>query len=121
MTPRTPKKVDVSEHNTAPGTVDNMNAQGAAEVLVGDIADLEAAEGSQGKPADYPSGVFLLLGNKEQRVPRGSIIVVCRKDGFRRAGVEHPPVAIYPVDHFSAEQLSQLRAEPVLELIGVAE
>jgi hypothetical protein len=50
-----------------------------------------------------------------------TIIIVSRKAGFRRAGIEHPPRAEYPGDHFSAEQLEQLKAEPMLEVIITGE
>lgn len=52
-------------------------------------------------------------------VPRGSLIIVCRAPGFRRAGIEHPPVAVYPFDHFTAEQIRSMEEEPMLQLIGV--
>ena len=38
-------------------------------------------------------------------------------DGFRRGGVAHPADETYPADHFSAEQLAQIEAEPQLTVI----
>jgi hypothetical protein len=38
-------------------------------------------------------------------------------DGFRRGGVAHPADATYPADHFAAEQLEQIEAEPLLTVI----
>ncbi|MBR0643992.1 HI1506-related protein [Plastoroseomonas hellenica] len=39
--------------------------------------------------------------------------------GFRRAGMEHPHRAEYPVGFFSEQQLQQLRAEPKLSVYEV--
>lgn len=43
------------------------------------------------------------------------IRITSRQANFRRAGIAHPatPTA-YPNDHFTAEQLEALRAEPML-------
>jgi hypothetical protein len=38
-------------------------------------------------------------------------------DGFRRGGVAHPADETYPADHFSAEQLAIIEAEPLLTVI----
>lgn len=54
-----------------------------------------------------------------QDVPPDSLIIVCREPGFRRAGIEHPAVAVYPIDRFSAAELEMLAAEPNLELVAV--
>lgn len=121
MAPRTHKKPDVPEQVSAPDAGDDLSAQEAAKVLVGDMADTKAPADKTIKPSEEPTPVFLLSGGKRKSVPRDSIIIVCREQGFRRAGVEHPPVAVYAADHFSAYQLTLLRAEPVLEVIGVAE
>lgn len=48
-----------------------------------------------------------------------SIKIVSRKPGFRRAGIAHPPVAVYADDHFSPEQLAQLEAEPLLSVTRI--
>ena len=41
--------------------------------------------------------------------------ITAKKDGFRRAGVAHPAVMTeYADDAFTAEQLAQLKAEPML-------
>lgn len=43
------------------------------------------------------------------------IRIVSRKDGFRRCGIEHAAMPTeYPNDRFTAEQLAQLQAEPML-------
>jgi len=42
------------------------------------------------------------------------IQIVCRRPGFRRAGIEHPEVATYPDNKFTDEQLAALKAEPML-------
>ena len=49
------------------------------------------------------------------------IRITAKKDGFRRAGVAHPKVAVeYPDDRFSKEELEALRAEPQL-VVGILE
>lgn len=42
------------------------------------------------------------------------IQIVCKRPGFRRAGIAHPASAVYPTDKFTAEQLKALKAEPML-------
>ncbi len=53
----------------------------------------------------------------------GTIIITAKKDGFRRCGVAHSKQPTeYPADHFSAKQLKQLQAEPMLTVqLGEAE
>lgn len=46
-----------------------------------------------------------------------AVTIVCRKPGFRRAGIAHPERADYLAGTLSAEQLEQLRAEPLLTVI----
>lgn len=50
-----------------------------------------------------------------------SIKIISRKSGFRRAGIAHPPVAVYPDDHFTQGQIDQLEAEPLLTVIRIAD
>lgn len=50
----------------------------------------------------------------------GEIIVVCRDPGFRRAGIEHPSVAIYPKRKLTEKQLTAMRKEPLLEIVEVS-
>lgn len=38
-------------------------------------------------------------------------------EGFRRGGHAHPADATYPADFFTAEQLAQIEAEPMLTVI----
>lgn len=41
--------------------------------------------------------------------------ITSRRDGFRRAGIAHPARPVeHPIKSFTAEQLAQLKAEPVL-------
>ena len=54
---------------------------------------------------------------KDAAPPAPALTIVCRKPGFRRAGVAHPDRAEYPAGHFTAEQLEQLKAEPMLTVI----
>lgn len=49
----------------------------------------------------------------------GYILIVSRKAGFRRANIVHPLRAEYPLDYFSAEQLSAIRAEPMLTIAEI--
>lgn len=49
------------------------------------------------------------------------IRILCRKPGFRRAGIAHPAEAEYPADRFTAEELALLRAEPLLQVDLVGE
>lgn len=51
------------------------------------------------------------------------IRITARRDGFRRAGIAHPARPTeHPAERFSAEQLAQLQAEPMLvvELVETA-
>lgn len=50
-----------------------------------------------------------------------TITIVSRKEGFRRAGIAHPLRAEYPAERFTPEQLEQLQAEPMLEVIITGE
>ncbi|GGG30966.1 hypothetical protein GCM10010964_18640 [Caldovatus sediminis] len=50
----------------------------------------------------------------------GLIVIRCRRPGFRRAGLAHPERAEYPAGFFTAAQLAQLRAEPMLEVRELA-
>lgn len=47
----------------------------------------------------------------------GIRIISRAHDGFRRGGVAHPADATYPADHFTAEQLEKIEAEPLLTVI----
>ena len=43
------------------------------------------------------------------------ILIASKRDGFRRAGVEHPSTpTLYADDRFTDEQLAALEAEPML-------
>lgn len=43
------------------------------------------------------------------------IRITAKRDGFRRMGLAHPGTPTdYPADHFTAEQLAVLQAEPML-------
>lgn len=45
-----------------------------------------------------------------------------KQDGFRRAGTAHPAETTeYPDDHFTAHQLAELKAEPMLVVEEVAD
>lgn len=44
------------------------------------------------------------------------LVVFCGVLGRHRAGMQHPPMAEYPTDHFSAAQLAELRRDPVFHL-----
>ena len=42
------------------------------------------------------------------------IEITTKKEGFRRAGVEHCGTQVYDDGHFTAEQLEQLKSEAML-------
>lgn len=43
------------------------------------------------------------------------ILIASKRDGFRRAGVEHSSTpTLYTDEHFTKEQLAALKAEPML-------
>lgn len=43
------------------------------------------------------------------------ILIASKRDGFRRAGIEHPSTpTLYADDRFTPEQLAALEAEPML-------
>jgi hypothetical protein len=39
------------------------------------------------------------------------LVVFCRMPGRWRAGMQHPQIAEYPLDHFSAAQLAEIRRD----------
>lgn len=64
--------------------------------------------------------VAFFSGNEEREdAVSGQIIIVCRQPGLRRAGIEHPAVAVYSDRDFTSDQLKKLKAEPLLEVLGV--
>ncbi|MFT8644531.1 HI1506-related protein [Gluconacetobacter sp.] len=65
------------------------------------------------------STVSILSAAGVRKVAPGSLIVVSRQPGQRRAGVAHPAEAVYADDHFTKEQLKLMRADPMLCLIEV--
>jgi hypothetical protein len=43
------------------------------------------------------------------------ILIISKRDGFRRAGIEHPSTpTLHDDDRFTKEQLAALEAEPML-------
>jgi hypothetical protein len=44
------------------------------------------------------------------------LVVFCRVPGRWRAGMQHPQVAEYPLSHFSAAQLAELRGDEAFSL-----
>ena len=61
-----------------------------------------------------------ILGVDDDRdVQPGSLIVVCREPGFRRAGIAHPALEVYPADRFSRTEMAAMEAAPELALILV--
>lgn len=54
--------------------------------------------------------------NPAEKAP-GIRIISRGHDGFRRGGHAHPADATYPADHFTAEQLEAIEAEPLLTVI----
>lgn len=90
-------------------------AEDAAKILL---------EQTDGLPApvveeDHERLVRILSDRFRQDVQMRSLIVVCREPGFRRAGFEHPQMAVYPREDITDEQIALMRAEPMLVLIEV--
>jgi hypothetical protein len=56
------------------------------------------------------------IANPKASIPTDvGIEVVCKRAGYRRAGVAHPKGAVkYPAGHFSAEQIEAFEADPNL-------
>ncbi|MBR0681916.1 hypothetical protein GXW74_15585 [Roseomonas eburnea] len=48
-----------------------------------------------------------------------ALVILCRRPGFRRAGIAHPARAEYAAGAFTAEQLAVLAAEPMLRLVPI--
>ena len=48
-----------------------------------------------------------------------AIKIACKRPGFRRCGMEHPAEATYPDGKFTAAQLRELKAEPMLVVVEV--
>lgn len=63
--------------------------------------------------------VRVLSRANAQRIGPGSVMIVCRQPGLRRAGIAHPAFAVYTSDHFTPSQQTLLSGEPLLEVIGV--
>lgn len=50
------------------------------------------------------------------------IRITAKRDGFRRCGVAHPAAPTdYPAGRFSAAELAQLKAEPLLTVEEIAD
>lgn len=47
------------------------------------------------------------------------IKIACKRPGFRRCGMEHPAEATYPDNKFTAAQLRELKAEPMLVVVEI--
>ena len=89
----------------------------ADEVVVYEIPKDGSPEG--GTPIVQYAQVKILSALFRQSVQRESLIVVCREPGFRRAGIEHPLVAVYPYEDITDQQLALMQAEPMLVVIEV--
>jgi len=70
-----------------------------------------------GAPA--PALVMLLSKHQHRQVDRGHLIIVSRQPNMRRANMVHPGIGVYARDWFSPEQMTQLIAEPLLEIIEI--
>ncbi|NHO33325.1 hypothetical protein [Acetobacter fallax] len=62
---------------------------------------------------------ILSRGDGTIAVPGGSVIVVCRRPGFRRAGIEHKGLEIYADGDLSEETVAAIAADPQFEVIRV--
>ncbi|MEE8657672.1 hypothetical protein CGLAMM_11355 [Acetobacteraceae bacterium EV16G] len=50
---------------------------------------------------------------------QGDVLVICRDPGFRRAGIAHDAVRVYPAGALAPATLTALRHEPQLEIVEV--
>ncbi|WP_156474417.1 hypothetical protein [Gluconobacter albidus] len=66
-----------------------------------------------------PRVAFFSGDEEREDAVSGQIIIVCRQPGLRRAGIEHPAVAVYSDRDFTSDQVMSLKAEPLLEVLGV--
>lgn len=62
---------------------------------------------------------FISDASKGEKAVSGDMIIVCRQPGLRRGGIVHPAVAVYPRGHFTSDEFKSLKAEPLLEVLGV--
>lgn len=69
--------------------------------------------------APTPRVEFLSMRAPDLEPVSGQIIIVSRQPGLRRAGVVHPPVAVYAEGHFSTGEMDALTKDPDLEVIEV--
>ncbi|MFT8422076.1 MAG: HI1506-related protein [Gluconacetobacter sp.] len=81
--------------------------------------DQNAAVLPDGKKGAAKVAARLLSTNSREDVEGGKLIIVCRKPGLRRAGVVHPGVHVHAIRKFSASQMDELKAEPLLEVIEI--
>lgn len=107
--------------NAKAATAETQATGGVVEHLVEKFDEVMDAEAKAAQAQAVSSQVVLLSKGHARSVPNDSLIIVCREPGFRRAGIAHPAVEVYAADHFNAEQLAMLVAEPMLEVIGVKE
>lgn len=80
--------------------------------------DLSADKADGAKPGARRIA-FISDASKGEKAVGGDMIIVCRQPGLRRGGIVHPAVAVYPKGHFGAEEFKSLKAEPLLEVLGV--
>ncbi|MFT8423504.1 MAG: hypothetical protein ABF479_17350 [Gluconacetobacter sp.] len=73
---------------------------------------------SEGKGATKIAARLLSIRSRED-VEAGKLIIVSRKPGLRRAGVAHPGVHVHSIRKFSALEMAELKAEPLLEVIEI--
>ncbi|MXV35836.1 MULTISPECIES: hypothetical protein [unclassified Saccharibacter] len=61
----------------------------------------------------------LLLADRRVPLKAGQLLIICASPGFRRAGIEHERSKLWERRAFTAEQIDQMRREPLLTLIEV--
>lgn len=115
--PLPPSNVVVDERADESAMTAVLSAGAESDVVV--ISPEDAIHAGGTPVVVDPDRLVWLFTGPMGYVPRGSLIIVCRAPGFRRAGIEHPPVAVYPFDHFTGEQIRSMEEEPMLQLIGV--
>lgn len=122
MTARSKKTVQEKDAMEGP----NMAASAGLEAFVSDaltpalVAETpEQVLQEENAKVAFEDTVCVTSNGHKCVVKRGHIIVVCRDPGFRRAGIEHPAMAVYPRGKLNKKQLEQMRSEPLLEIIEV--
>lgn len=81
---------------------------------------LERKNSDMTDETDTISSVEILNETGPRSVSAGSMIVVSRISGFRRGGIEHPPLKIWSEGELTDAQITAISGSPELEIIRVS-